>query len=161
MGLFSACAPGAGLVALGVGGRAEATARVQLGSIVTGFYDEAPFEFVEVFYNAVGRYSLARGMKSLGAYPEGDPDPIPIMQAFLKEAKTGDAVVAARAKSAVRKIMHAVALDYATTVQPAELLYGLAMFFQELQRRKYVLDGMDDSWDPVKITQQALVNCPW
>ena len=139
--------------------RAEANARVQLGSIVTGFYDEAPFEIVEVFYNAVGRYSLARGMKSLGAYPGGDP--IQVMQAFLKEAKTGDAVVAARAKSTVRKIMHAVALDYVETVQPAELLYGLAMFFQELQRRKYVLDGMDDSWDPMKITQQALANCPW
>lgn len=139
--------------------RAEANARVQLASIVTGFYHEAPFELVEVFYNAVGRYSLARGMKSLGAYPGGDP--IQVMQAFLKEAKTGDAVVAARAKSAVRKIMHAVALDYAATVQPAELLYGLAMFFQELQRRKYIVDGMDDSWDPVKITQRALANCPW
>jgi hypothetical protein len=139
--------------------RAEANARVQLGSIVTGFYDEAPFELVEVFYNAVGRYSLARGMKSLGAYPGGDP--IPVMQAFLKKAKTGDAVAAARAKSAVRKIMHAVALDYAATVQPAELLYGLAMLFQEIQRQKYVLDDIDDSWDPMKITQQALASCPW
>jgi hypothetical protein len=124
----------------------QAPERVKLGLFASSFFDEAPFEVVDMLHTCLGRPSLSVGLGKIGAGTGGDI--LGKMEVFLRGGRAGDV----NYQNLVRKVMSEAAVSYAGQL-PIELVRGTIAMFREIQNRNYVLD---DSFDPAATVAQAM-----
>lgn len=127
---------------------AQAPERIKLGTFAASVFDEAPLDFIAVFYTALGRPSLGVGLGKVGAGSNGDLHAK--MEVFLRGAKDGNSAY----ERMVRRIMTEAALWYAGQL-PIEMVNGLVAVLREMKSRNYILD---ESFDPVALFEQTILS---